>query len=56
VEPLAAGEAELLTALAGQQPLAAAVEAALATQPNFDLSGTLAGHLRRGTLVDFLAK
>jgi hypothetical protein len=38
------------------EPLAAAVEAALATQPNFDLSGTLAGHLRRGTLVDFLAK
>jgi len=56
VEPLAAGEAELLTALAGQQPLGAAVEAALAAQPNFDLSGTLAGHLQRGTLVDFLAE
>jgi Putative DNA-binding domain len=56
VEPLAAGEAELLAALAGQQPLAAAVQAALAVQPEFDLTGTLAGHLRRGTLVDFLAE
>jgi hypothetical protein len=56
VEPLATGEAELLTALAGQQPLGAAVEAALAAQVDFDLSGTLAGHLRRGTLVDFLAE
>jgi hypothetical protein len=56
VEPLGAGEAELLTALAGQQPLGAAVEAALAAQPDFDLSGTLVGHLRRGTLVDFLAE
>ncbi len=52
VEPLAAGEAELLTALAGQQPLGAAVSAALAVQPEFDLTDTLAGHLRRGTLVD----
>ena len=56
VEPLAAGEAELLTALAGQQPLGAAVQAALAAQPDFDLTGTLAEHLRRGTLVDFLAE
>ena len=56
VEPLAAGEAELLAALAGQQPLGAAVQAALAAQPDFDLTGTLAEHLRRGTLVDFLAE
>ena len=56
VEPLATGEAELLTALAGQQPLGAAVPASLAAQPDFDLAGTLAGHLRRGTLVDILAE
>ena len=56
VEMLAAGEAELLAALAGQQPLGAAVQAALTAQPDFDLTGTLAGHLRRGTLVDFLAE
>lgn len=52
VEPLAAGEAELLAALAGQQPLGVAVQAALAAQPDFDLAATLADHLRRGTLVD----
>ena len=56
VEPLADGEAELLAALTGQQPLGAAVQAALAVQPEFDLTGTLAGHLRRGTLVDCLAE
>ncbi len=56
VEPLAAGEATLLTALAGQQPLGAAVEAALAAQADFELTTTLAGHLRRGTLVDILAE
>jgi len=56
VEPLAAGETELLAALAGQQPLGTAVQAALAAQPDFDLTGTLAEHLRRGTLVDFLAE
>lgn len=56
VEPLAAGEAELLTALAAQQPLGAAVPAALAAQPDFDLTATLADHLRRGTLVDCLAE
>ena len=56
VEPLAAGEAELLNALAGQQTLGAAVPAALVAQPDFDLTGTLAGHLRRGTLMDFLAE
>jgi hypothetical protein len=56
VEPLAAGEAEFLAALAGQQPLGAAVQAALAVQPEFDLTSTLAEHLQRGTLVDFLAE
>lgn len=56
VEPLAAGEAELLAALAGQQLLGAAVQAALAAQPDFDLVATLADHLRRGTLVDFFAE
>jgi hypothetical protein len=56
VEPLATGEAALLTALAGQQTLGAAVPAALAAQPDFDLTSTLAAHLRRGTLVDFLAE
>jgi hypothetical protein len=56
VEPLAAGEAGLLAALAGQQSLGAAVQAALAAQSDFDLTGTLAEHLRRGTLVDFLAE
>ena len=56
VEPLAVGEAGLLTALAAQQPLGAAVQAVLAAQPDFDLTGTLTDHLRRGTLVDFLAE
>ncbi len=56
VEPLTTGEAALLAALAGQQPLGAAFEAALAAQVDFDLTTTLAGHLRRGTLVDFLAE
>ena len=52
VEALAAGEAALLAALAGHQPLGDAVQAALAAQPDCDLTGTLAGHLRGGTLVD----
>lgn len=56
VEVLAAGEAELLAALAGQQPLGTAVPAALAAQPDFDLTVTLADHLQCGTLVDFLAE
>jgi len=56
VEPLAAGEAALLTVLAGQQTLNAAVDAAQAAQPDFDLTSALATHLRRGTLVDFLAE
>jgi hypothetical protein len=56
VEPLAAGEAALLAALAGQQPLGAAVQAALAAQPDFDLTDKLVEHLRRGTLVDCLAE
>jgi len=56
VEPLAVGEAGLLTALAAQQPLGAAVQAVLAAQPDFDLTGTLTDHLRRGTLVDCLAE
>ena len=56
VEALASGEAELLAALAAQQPLVAAVQAALAVQPDFDLTATLADHLQRGTLVDFLAE
>jgi hypothetical protein len=56
VEPLAAGEAGLLTELAAQQTLGAAVQAALAAQPDFDLTATLADHLQRGTLVDCLAE
>jgi hypothetical protein len=56
VEPLAAGEAELLTLLAGQQPLGVAVQAALAARSDFDLTSTLAGHLWRGTLVDCYAQ
>jgi hypothetical protein len=56
VEPLAAGEAELLTALAGQQTLGCAVQAALSARPDFDLTGVLAEHLRRSTLVDWLAE
>ncbi len=56
VEPLAAGEAALLSALAEEQPLGAAVQAALTAQADFDLTATLADHLRRGTLVDCLAE
>jgi hypothetical protein len=52
VEPLAAGEAGLLTALAAKQTLGDAVQAALTAQPDFDLTAALADHLRRGTLVD----
>jgi hypothetical protein len=52
VEPLVAGAAALLTALAGEQALGTAVLAALSAQPDFDLASTLAEHLRRGTLVD----
>jgi hypothetical protein len=56
VEPLAAGEAELLTALAKKQTLGDAVQAALIAQPDFDLTATLADHLRRGTLVDCITE
>jgi len=56
VEALASGEAELLTQLAGQQPLGMAVQAALDIQPDFDLTATLAGHLQRGTLVDCITE
>jgi len=56
VEPLAIGEAEWLTALAEQQPLGVALQAALAAQPEFDLTATLAGHLQSGTLVDCLTE
>jgi hypothetical protein len=55
VETLAAGEAALLHALAGQQTLNAAVLAALHVQSDFDLTSTLALHLQRGTLVDFIS-
>ncbi len=56
VEPLAAGEAGLLTALAEKQTLGDAVQAALTAQPDFDLTATLADHLRRGTLVDCITE
>ncbi len=56
VEPLARGEAALLTALAGHQRLGPALQAALLAQPDFNLSTALAEHLRRGTLVDCLAE
>jgi len=56
VEPLGDGEAGLLTALAEQQSLGTAVQVALAAQADFDLTRTLADHLRRGTLVDCLAE
>lgn len=56
VEPLAAGEAGLLIALAQKQTLGDAVQVALAAQPDFDLTTTLADHLRRGTLVDCIAE
>jgi len=56
VEPLAAGEAGLLTALAVNQTLGAAVQAAHAAQPDFDLTATLTDHLRRGTLVNCVAE
>jgi len=56
VEPLAAGEAALLTGLARKQPLGTAVQAALAAQADFDLTGELARHLQHGTLVDCLTE
>jgi hypothetical protein len=56
VEPLAAGEAALLTALAAQQILGAAMQAASAAQADFDLTAALAGHLQRGTLVDCITE
>lgn len=51
VEPLAAGEAALLTAFSGNRTLAEALDAALAAQPGFDLDAILASHVRRGTLA-----
>lgn len=52
VEPLAAGEAEFLAALAAGQTLTQAVDAALSTHERFDLDAVLGRHVRRGTLVD----
>jgi hypothetical protein len=53
VEPLAAGEAEFLAALAAGQSLIQAVDAALAANERFDLDAVLGRHVRRGTLVDY---
>ena len=50
VEPLAAGDAALLTALHRNLPLAEALDAALAAEPDFDLTRALADHAQRGTL------
>jgi len=49
VEPLAAADAALLAALARNQTLSDALDAALAIQPDFDLGPVLADHARRGT-------
>lgn len=54
VEPLAAGEAEFLTALAAGRSLIQAVDMALSANERFDLDATLSRHVRRGTIVDFL--
>lgn len=51
VEPLAAGEAALLTHLNQNRPLGQAVDEALLAQPDFNLTAVLVDHVQRGTLV-----
>lgn len=53
LEPLPAGEFAMLARLAAGQPLAAALEAAHASAPDFDLSIFLQRHLLTATLSDF---
>jgi hypothetical protein len=43
-----------LAALAAGQPLQDAAAATGAADPSFDLTGTLAAHLTRGTFADFI--
>ncbi len=47
--PVTPGDAVFVQCLLQQQPLAAAAEAALGAEPDFDLQGALAAHLGRGT-------
>lgn len=54
VEPLTTGDAALLTSFLQNRPLGEALEAALAAQPDFDLSTALAAQVRRGTIVRVL--
>lgn len=48
---ISAGDAALLARLAEGQTLDEATNAALATEPDFDLQGALVGHLKRGTFI-----
>ena len=50
---LSAGEYALLAAFQAGSTFADACEGALAAEPDFDLTGTLQRHVRRGTLADF---
>lgn len=53
IEPLAIGEFALLREFARGSHLAVAAEAALTTDPTFDLTAALATHVARQTLCDF---
>lgn len=53
LEPLAAAEYRLLSALASGARLGAALDDALAEETTFDLGACLQRHLAAGTLVDF---
>jgi hypothetical protein len=53
IESLGEGECALLQALAAELPFAQACTAALAVQPDVDLTAVLQDHVLRGTLVGF---
>lgn len=53
LEPLSEGECALLQAFAAELPFAQACAAALAAQPDIDLTAALQDHVLRGTLVGF---
>jgi hypothetical protein len=54
VRALPPGGAAFLLALAAGRPLAQAAEAAIADDPNFDLTGNLAGLIGSGLVRDII--
>ena len=53
IESLGAGAHAFVESLHAGAPLAAATEAAIAVEPEFDLAATLSGLVRRGTFSGF---